>query len=242
MVWVVDPAQQTVRVYRPDQPVRVLRAEDTLNGEEVLPGLNARSRRYSPGKGRDEAMAVTAEKEIYTLQNLQEISRTVTGRWEVVRGRLRELAPANFKHGVIAGRLFARLYQFAESHGVGYVLMAETGFILSEEPVTLRAPDVAFVRRERVPTGDLPEQFAHFAPDLVVEVLSPSDTYSALAEKVSDWLEAGVLLVWVVDPADRTVSVHRVNQPVRVLKGEDTLSGEEVLPGFECKVSEIFAL
>ncbi len=185
-------------------------------------------------------MAVTADKETYTLQDLQGVSRTITGRWEVVRGRLRELAPANFRHGVIAGRLFARLYQFAEAHGFGYVLMAETGFILSEEPVTLRAPDVAFVRRERVPTGDLPEQFAHFAPDLVVEVLSPSDTYSALAEKVSDWLQAGVHIVWVVDPADRTISVHRANRPMRVLKEEDTLSGEDVLPGFECRVSEIF--
>jgi len=185
-------------------------------------------------------MAVTAEKEIYTLQNLQEISRTVTGRWEVVRGRLRELAPANFKHGVIAGRLFARLYQFAESHGVGYVLMAETGFILSEEPVTLRAPDVAFVRRERVPTGDLPEQFAHFAPDLVVEVLSPSDTYSALAEKVGDWLEAGVALVWVVDPQGKKGYIYRKEQPVRVVGDDEILSGEDVLPGFECRVSEIF--
>ncbi len=186
-------------------------------------------------------MAVATAGKKVTVRELPEIARTATTRWEVVRGRLHELPPANFKHGVVAGRLFAILYQFVESQKSGYVLMAETGFILSEDPLTLRAPDVAFVRREKVPEGDLPEQFARFAPDLVAEVLSPSDTYSSLAEKVSDWLQAGVQTVWVVDPSDRTISIHRANRPVQVLGVDDTLSEQELLPGFECKVSDIFA-
>ncbi len=186
-------------------------------------------------------MAVVSEGGICTVEDLWELSRSATKRWEVVGGRFRQLAPASFKHGVVAGRLFAVLYRFVESQKSGYVLMAETGFILSENPLTLRAPDVAFVRCEKISDGKLPEQFARFAPDLVAEVLSPSDTYSALAEKVSDWLQAGVQAVWVVDPADRTISIHRANQPVRVLGEEDTLSGEDILPGFECKVSEVFA-
>ncbi|MCS6830054.1 MAG: Uma2 family endonuclease [bacterium] len=186
-------------------------------------------------------MAVATKQKTYTVQDLAALSRTLAGRWEVVEGRLRELPPANFKHGIVAGRLFARLYNFVEVQGGGYVTVAETGFVLSEEPLTLRAPDIAFVRREKLPEGELPEQFARFVPDIVAEVVSPTDTYSALTSKVSQWLESGVRLVWVVDPSDRTVSVHRAGHPVQILREEDTLTGDDVLPGFACKVSEIFA-
>jgi Uma2 family endonuclease len=83
--------------------------------------------------------------------------------------------------------------------------------------------------------------FARLFPDLVAEVVSPSDTFSSVAEKVEDWLKAGVRLVWVIDPATQTVRVYRTGQPTQVLREQDTLSGEDVLPGFACKVSELFA-
>jgi Uma2 family endonuclease len=99
---------------------------------------------------------------------------------------------------------------------------------------------MAYVSRERVGESYL-ERFADFSPDLVAEVVSPSDTFSSVAEKVEDWLKAGVRLVWVIDPATQTVRVYRTGQPTQVLREQDTLSGEDVLPGFACKVSELFA-
>jgi len=108
-----------------------------------------------------------------------------------------------------------------------------------DEP-TVRAADAAFIRRERLPE-QLPVGYAQIVPDLVVEVTSPSDTYAMVAEKVNDWLLAGAQMVWVVDTSSRQVSVHRPNQSVRVYGESDTLSGEDVLPDFACKVSELFA-
>jgi len=159
---------------------------------------------------------------------------------ELVKGELRELAPANDEHGYVASQLLLVVAQFVKQHRLGYTFAAETGFVLSEEPATVRAPDFAFVSRERAPE-DWSRHFARYIPDLVAEVVSPNDTFTEVTEKVDDWLRSGVRVVWVVDPAQQTVRVYRPDQPVRVLRAEDTLSGEEVLPGFECKVSEIFA-
>ena len=185
-------------------------------------------------------MAITTEKRKYTIEDLWELSHRTDKRLELVKGALRELAPANFEHGLVAGKLQVLVGQYVMSQRLGYVVAAETGFVLSEQPATVRAPDMAYVSRERVMESHI-ERFADFAPDLVAEVVSPSDTFSSVAEKVEDWLNAGVRLVWVIDPATKTVRVHRAGQPTQVLHEQDTLSGEDVLPGFACKVSELFA-
>ncbi|GBC94927.1 hypothetical protein HRbin16_00712 [bacterium HR16] len=185
-------------------------------------------------------MAVALEKRTYTIDDLWELSHRSDKRLELVKGELRELAPANDEHGYVASQLLLVVAQFVKQHRLGYTFAAETGFVLSEEPATVRAPDFAFVSRERAPE-DWSRHFARYIPDLVAEVVSPNDTFTEVTEKVDDWLRAGVRVVWVVDPAQQTVRVYRPDQPVRVLRAEDTLSGEEVLPGFECKVSEIFA-
>jgi Uma2 family endonuclease len=185
-------------------------------------------------------MAITTEKRKYTIEDLWELSHRTDKRLELVRGELRELAPANFEHGLVAGKLQVLVGQFVLSQRLGYVVTAETGFVLSEQPATVRAPDMAYVSRERVGESNV-QRFADFAPDLVAEVVSPSDTFSSVAEKVEDWLSAGVRIVWVIDPATKTVRVHRLGQPTQVLHEQDTLSGEDVLPGFACRVSELFA-
>lgn len=185
-------------------------------------------------------MAVALEKRTYTIDDLWELSHRSDKRLELVKGELRELAPANDEHGYVASQLLLVVAQFVKQHRLGYTFAAETGFVLSEEPATVRAPDFAFVSRERAPE-DWSRHFARYIPDLVAEVVSPNDTFTEVTEKVDDWLRSGVRVVWVVDPAQQTVRVYRPDQPVRVLRAEDTLSGEEVLPGFECKVSEIFA-
>lgn len=185
-------------------------------------------------------MAIAAEKRIYTIDELWGLSHRTGRRLELVKGELRELTPANDEHGYVASQLLVVVAQFVKQHHLGYTFAAETGFVLSEEPATVRAPDFAFVSRERAPEG-WSRHFARFIPDLVAEVVSPNDTFTEVTEKVDDWLGAGVRMVWVVDPVQQTVRVYRPDQPVRVLHAEDTLTGEEVLPGFECKVLEIFA-
>ena len=117
---------------------------------------------------------------------------------------------------------------------------AEAGFQLAHDPDTVRAPDVAFVRAERFPPGGV-KGFFQGAPDIAVEVVSPSDRASEVAAKVRDWLQAGCSMVWVVDPENRTVTVHRSRKDITVLTEADMLTGGDVLPEFSMPVLTIFA-
>jgi Uma2 family endonuclease len=127
---------------------------------------------------------------------------------------------------------------FLRTHPSGRLLVAETGFVLSTNPDAVRAPDVAFVRNERIP-DPLPRGYARFAPDLVVEVLSPDDRPGEVLEKVADWLGAGTRLVWVIDPERRTGRVHRPDGTVMMLNELDALDGEDLLPGFSRRLAEV---
>ena len=159
-------------------------------------------------------------------------------RTELVRGVLVVREPAGYRHGVVAARLAMLLGSYVEARSLGQVLAAETGFTLTRDPDTVRAPDVAFVRRERLP-DPLPTGFAELAPDLVVEVLSPDDREGEVLAKVADWLSAGSRLVWVVDPGQREVRVYRAGGGEALVPGRGTLDGEDVLPGFTCDVAAI---
>jgi Uma2 family endonuclease len=121
------------------------------------------------------------------------------------------------------------------------VYAAETGFLLEQDPDTVRAPDVAFVRRERIQKAGTVEGYWIGAPDLAVEVLSPSDTVRRIEGKVAEWLESGSRLVWVVSPKMHTVTVYRSLTEIVVLTEKDTLDGGDVVPGFQIPIAEIFA-
>jgi len=161
-------------------------------------------------------------------------------RYELVAGELQQMVPAGWRHGEIAGYLDRWLNPFVAQHGLGRVYIADTGFLLSRDPDTVRAPDIAFIRKERMPATPPQEAFWPGAPDLVVEVVSPGDTFREVDEKVQDWLRAGAAMVWVVNPTMRTVTVYRSPINVKTLTAQDTLSGEDVVPGFECPLREIF--
>lgn len=156
-------------------------------------------------------------------------------RTELVRGRLVVREPAGFRHGAIAAELTATLAHFVKAHAHGVVVAAETGFKLSSDPDTVRAPDVGFIRADRVP-HPLPRGYADIAPDLAVEVLSPDDRAGEVLAKVSDWLTAGCRLVWVVDPDRRIARVYRADGSEAIVPADATLDGEDVLPGFTCPV------
>lgn len=162
-------------------------------------------------------------------------------RLELVRGELRTMLPAGSEHGGISMKLSWRLAQFIEQHQLGAVFCAETGFRLADDPDTVRAPDFAFVGKQRIPPEGLPKKFFPGAPDLAVEVLSPSDTTSEVDEKVLDWLNAGSLAVWVVDPRLLTVTIYHSPTEIRVCTSDGELTDERVVPGFRCKVSDLFA-
>jgi len=162
-------------------------------------------------------------------------------RYELIKGELIEMSPAGPRHGRIAMRLGSLLEQFTRQTGLGVVYAAETGFKLSENPDTVRAADAAFVAQTRIPAAGEPEGYWAIAPDLVVEVVSPSDAAATIQTKVTDWLAAGCRLVWVVYPDTQTVTEYRSLTEVRVLTRQDKLSGGDVLPGFTCLIGELFA-
>ncbi|MEO7998687.1 MAG: Uma2 family endonuclease [Gemmatimonadaceae bacterium] len=169
-------------------------------------------------------------------------------RVELVRGRLLVREPASFSHGSIALRIGVALTNHLTSeqaqHGWslprGRLATADPGFTLARRPDTVRAPDIAYVSRERH-AAPMPDGFPEFAPDLAVEVRSPSDRVGAVAAKVGDWLSAGTALVWVVDPPRKSVVVYRADESVSVLGIADVLSGEDVLPGFAMSLPALFA-
>jgi Uma2 family endonuclease len=160
-------------------------------------------------------------------------------RHELVKGELRTMAPAGFDHGAVGINLATGLAHFVKKHQLGTVVGPDTGFIISRDPDTVRAPDCAFVRRDRVPTPR-PLKFWPGAPDLAVEVLSPSDTAFEVDEKVQEMLDAGTEEVIVVNPRQKTVKIFRKGQTALVLGVADTLENLSVLPGFRCPVAEIF--
>jgi Uma2 family endonuclease len=180
---------------------------------------------------------MTLAQSITTAQQLW--SAGDIGRCELVRGELIMMSPAEWNHGRIASRLDSRLRSYVEAQGLGEVAAAETGFLLSRNPDTVRAPDVAFVRRDRL--GMAPAQgFFPVAPDLALEVLSPDDTAGAFMEKVQQWLEAGCAHVWVVNPKNQTITVYQRDGRMTVYRERDEVDGGELLPGFRLRVASVF--
>jgi len=159
-------------------------------------------------------------------------------RTELVRGQLIVSEPTGFAHGVVVMRIGAQVDTFVRTHALGLVVAAETGFTLERAPDTVRAPDVAFVHRDRLP-DPLPRGYAEFAPDLAVEVLSPGDRPGEVLAKVGDWLRTGTRLVWVVDPIRRSARVYRADGSESFATADDSLDGEDVLPGFSLPLAEV---
>jgi Uma2 family endonuclease len=159
---------------------------------------------------------------------------------ELVRGVLRRVMPASPAHGLNVFRVTLLLGQHVMAHGLGELFTESTGFILARDPDTVLCPDVAFVASERVAAALQGKPFAELAPDLAVEVLSPSDRETAVRVKVAEYLAAGVRAVWVLDPATRTVRAHPHGGVEQLLTADDILDGGDVVSGFRCPVAALF--
>lgn len=150
------------------------------------------------------------------------------------------MRPSGFPHGRVTARLAHLLVARVDQDGLGAVVGAETAFLIERTPDTVRAPDVAFVRADRL--ADAPRRgFFPGAPDLAVEVLSPEDSAGEVLAKVHVWLTAGATAAWIVDPERKTIAVHRSDQPVRLYREDDDLEAGEPLPGLRIAVREVFA-
>jgi Uma2 family endonuclease len=157
---------------------------------------------------------------------------------ELVAGHILVREPPGYRHGDVAARLLIAIGTYVYAHNLGRVLAAETGFTVRRRPDTVRAPDVAFIRSERVPAKPL-LTYPEFAPDLAVEVLSPSDRAGRTLSKVGDWLDGGARLVWVVDPERRVARVYRSDGTEANLTADDSLEGEDVVPGLSIRLADM---
>ena len=176
--------------------------------------------------------SVTAEELLYTPDDGL--------RRELVRGEVRTMAPAGNVHGRVAINIGAALATHVRQHDLGTVFATGTGFKIASHPDTVRAPDAAFVRRERVEAIGEVEGYWPGAPDLAVEVVSPSDKFSEVEEKIEDWLGAGARMVLVVDPRGRNVTVRLPERRVAILTEGESLDGGDVVPGWILSVSDVF--
>lgn len=178
------------------------------------------------------------------------ITRTVTAeellamsehKWlELYDGELKDVSPANARHGDIAGQIGMILRQYVSPRKLGRILI-EGGYILARNPDTVLGPDVSFLLQSRIPADGLPQKFFEGHPDLAVEIISPTNPRKELLAKLNRYLASGTALAWLVDPNAQTVDVYRPEHAVTHLTRTDMLSGHEVIPGFTVQVAEFFA-
>ena len=158
-------------------------------------------------------------------------------RYALIRVVLYRMPPPKPRHGRITTTVAGYLWSFVAEHRLG-IVYSNSGFVLARGPDVLLGPDVAFVRADRLPPDD--DQYPDLAPDLAVEIFSPSNTGSDVEDKIREYLAAGVPLLWLLDPRRRTVRVRAADGTERVLTEADELDGGDVLPGFRLPVARLF--
>lgn len=183
---------------------------------------------------------MAAEKTLLTGDDLLGLPAADGTRYELVRGELRTMPPVNYEHGIITSRLDRRMASHVEANGLGEVLAGDPGFTLEPDPQSIRAPDVAFFAADRVPRERPSAAFPDLIPDLVAEIVSPSETAFEVEEKIQEWLNAGVRVVLALYPRSRTITIRRPHGESRVLTENEALECPDLLPGFSCRVGDLF--
>jgi Uma2 family endonuclease len=164
---------------------------------------------------------------------------TLDGRFELVRGELVEMNQPNVRHGIVCGTVSRLLGNWADANNGGIVASHDSGVLTERDPDTVRGPDVFFVRRDRWPGGEALDTSLEIAPDLAVEVISPSNRWPQVVAKIGEYLQIGVPEVWAIEPLSRRVHVYRPDDEPFILGEQDDLT-TDVLPDFRCKVVELF--
>jgi Uma2 family endonuclease len=174
---------------------------------------------------------------LYTAEDL--LAFPPGARYELIDGRLRQMPPTGDEHGSYTIDLSTEINYFVRSRGLGRCRAAETGFLLARDPDYVLAPDFAFIAADRLPPTPV-RGFLPVVPDLVLETRSPSDRGPAVRAKVQEWLDAGVRIVLDLDPTRGTLTIYRPDSDPVALTSSDTLTLEDVLPGFALPLSRLF--
>jgi len=180
----------------------------------------------------------TVDEKVYTADDL--LMLPDGDNYEVVDGQLVERKMSQ-ESSWIAGKVHRLLGAAGEDHGIGWAFPEGTSYqCFPDDPNRARRPDASFILRDRLPGGPVQKGHCRVRPDLVAEVVSPNDLYEEVDEKVDEWLAAGVPLVWVVNPHNHTVQVHRADGTTFKIGEEDELTADEIVPGFRCRVGDLF--
>ncbi len=183
----------------------------------------------------------TVTQKLLTAEEFARLPAPTDGsRQELVRGEIVSMPPPRFRHSEVVGRVYSIIDQHVRPARLGRVV-PETGVRTERGPDSVRGPDVAYWSAEKLPFGTVPDVYPQVSPDLCVEVLSPDETPRKVREKLEEYFESGIRMVWIVDPDERTVTIHRNALEGRILLENATLDGEDVLPSFSCVVKEFFA-
>jgi Uma2 family endonuclease len=161
-------------------------------------------------------------------------------RRELVRGEMRVMCLAGARHGRLAAKIGGILFEHERKTSVGMACGAGTGFVIAHDPDTVRAPDAAFISKDRFEAVGDTEKFWPGAPDLAVEVVSPNDTFREVQGKALEWVAAGCVAVLVIDPAQRTATVYRVGGDLHIYAGEEEIDLGDAVPGFSLALGELF--
>jgi Uma2 family endonuclease len=182
----------------------------------------------------------TAAAKLLTAEEFAHLPDPPDGsKQELVRGEIVTMPPPGFVHGNVPGNVYLAVKVFVKQHKLGRVTV-ESGVITERGPDSVRGPDVAYWSYQRLPQADIPVVYANEPADLVAEVVSPGNTKQRTTQKVREYFDSGVRLVWVVHPEERTVTVYTKPGDGTVRWEDATLTGGDVLPGFSCKVAELF--
>jgi Uma2 family endonuclease len=196
--------------------------------------------RGEPGNSSLAVARVNAAGYNTAMRTRPESQSGARGGCELIDGEVVDMTPAGGQHGSVQVNLAILVGGFVKEKRLGNVSVGETGYLIRTDPDTVRAPDLGFVRKSRIPPTGVPKRFWPLAPDLAVEVVSPGDSYENVETKVHDWLEAGTIEVWVANPRLLEIKVYRSKQPVQVHRMDEEIRSEDLLPGFSTKVREIF--
>jgi len=183
-------------------------------------------------------MATTVTETQYTPEDL--LALQDEGRYELIDGQLVE-RNMGARSSYVAARLLHLLALTTDAQQLGLLFGADCGYqMFADDPNRVRYADGSFIRRGRLPGDTPPEGHCRIPPDLLIEAVSPDDLAHVVEQKIEQWLAAGVRLVWVLYPDTHRLHVHRYDGTVSKLRSDDALSGEDVVPGFQCRIAEIF--
>lgn len=183
-------------------------------------------------------MSTITQKKLLTAEEFFLLPNPGDGsQQELVRGEIITMPPPGGMHGVCCLKAGRRIGNFVEDGPGGTVTCNDTGFVTERGPDSVRGPDISYWSKERL--KEVPVGYITISPDMLVEVLSPSNTSKQIREKLKEYFAKGVRLVWVIAPEDRTLTIYRQPDEGRLLHETASVTGEDVLPGFECRVSDL---